>query len=54
VIEQQQGLGAVGRWLVDSVVREQAELVARAAMTVSSSVLAREETLAPFIGRAVD
>jgi hypothetical protein len=54
VLEQQQSLGAVGRWLVDSVVRERAELGARAAMAADSSVLARKETLVPFIGRAVD
>jgi hypothetical protein len=54
VLEQQQGLGAIRRWLVDSVARKRAELGARVAMAADGLVLARGEALAPFIGRAVD
>jgi hypothetical protein len=54
VLEHQQGLGAVGRWWVDSVARERAELGARASMAVGGSVPARGKALSPFIGRAVD
>jgi hypothetical protein len=54
MLEHQQGLGVDGRWLVDSVARERAELGARAAMAAGGSVLAGGEALAPFIGWEVD
>jgi hypothetical protein len=54
VLEQQQGLGAIRRWLVDSVARKRAELGARVAMAADGSVPARGEALVPFICRAVD